>query len=442
MTRLTRRLAVLTTAAALALSGCAADPVPETDPAQVQGEIVPRKISWLLSRPADGAVIQIVEEIAQDYAQEHPGFELELITTPDRPSYLQKLITLATAGELPEFFDTDATPYAQKLREQGRLVDVEALLDEMGRLDEFRPLALDYQRFDDGGLYLLPFELDLELFFYNRSAFAEAGLEPPKTLQDMVAMCDPLRETGAVPIALDGVDQWPLQRYLSYYPFRETGNEFLGDLASGQASMTQGPGADASTWIDNLATEDCFADGFSAATYTDALDLFTTGRAGVYNVGTWELGSLTGPDLPEAMRDNIGFFTLPTTPDARTDANEYVVGSGIGMAINAETFDPLVKDFVDYLLERYPQRYADQGRFAPTLGTVTAVPDGASPLYGEVAALLEDLGEETARPWDTRLDPASNTRLQQELTLLAQGEITPEEFATTIDAVIAQNAGR
>ncbi len=44
-------------------------------------------------------------------------------------------------------------------------------------------------------------------------------------------------------------------------------------------------------------------------------------------------------------------------------------------------------------------------------------------------------------PWDTQLDPATNTRLQQELTLLVQGDITPEEFTTTMDASLAENLG-
>ena len=88
-----------------------------SDPANVSptGEIKPREISWLLSRPADGAVINIMKKLADDYAKDHPGFALNLITTPDRPSYIQKLETLAAAGKLPEFFDTDATPFADKL---------------------------------------------------------------------------------------------------------------------------------------------------------------------------------------------------------------------------------------------------------------------------------------------------------------------------------------
>lgn len=430
----------LAAAMALALSACnGAGGAGETDPNKVQGEIEPREVSWLLSRPADGAVIATIQEIAADYGKEHPGFSLNLITTPDRPSYLQKFETLATANKLPDFFDTDATPFADKLRQRGDMVDVEALLESLDMLDDYRPLALDYQRFDDGGLFMMPFEFEAEFFWYNTKLFEKAGVEVPATLDDLVDVCGPLRDAGVVPIALDGQDQWPLERYMSYYPFRLAGPDYVKELKKGDASITEEPGRAAAEWIYDLGQAGCFPDGFSSTGYTDARDLFTTGKAAIYQIGTWELPTLAGP-LPPETRGGIDYFTLPTTEGAVTDPNDYTVVSGIGTAINSRTFDPLVKDFVTYLLQEYPERYAAQGRFSPTTTVEATKPEGASPLYDKVVAELDNLGDETAMPWDTQLDPTSNTRLQQELTLLAQGEITPEEFLSIVDQTIKENA--
>ncbi|RYU12878.1 ABC transporter substrate-binding protein [Nocardioides iriomotensis] len=425
---------------ALALTACGgASGTGNTDPTKVSGDIEPRAISWLLSRPADGAVITTVQDIAADYGKEHPGFSLELITTPDRPSYLQKLETLATAKKLPEFFDTDATPFADKLRARGDMVDVEKLLDELGMLDDYRPLALDYQRFDDGGLFLMPFEFELEAFWFNTKLFDKAGIDVPETLDDLVDTCGPLRDAGVVPIALDGQDQWPLERYMSYYPFRTAGPDYVKELKKGEASITDEPGRQAAGWIHDLGQAGCFPDGFSSTGYTDARDLFTTGKAAIYQIGTWELPTFLG-DLPPATAGAIDYFTLPTTDGAVTDPNEFTVVSGIGTAINSRTFDPLVKDFVTYLLEEYPKRYAAQGRFSSTTNVETAAPESGSELFDKVVAQMDDLGDQTAMPWDTQLDPTSNSRLQQELTLLAQGETTPDEFLATVDETISENA--
>ena len=184
--------------------------------AAVEGEIEPRTISWLLSRPANGAVIEIMTALAEEYAADHEGFSLELITTPDRPSYIQKYETLAAANELPELFDTDATPFAAKLNAAERMVDVEDLLTQLGVLEDFRPAALDYQRFDDGTLRMIPLEFGVEVFWYNKALFAAAGVEVPTTLDEMVPLCEALAASGVTPIAVGGADAWPLERYVAY----------------------------------------------------------------------------------------------------------------------------------------------------------------------------------------------------------------------------------
>jgi raffinose/stachyose/melibiose transport system substrate-binding protein len=442
MAALTRTTAMVAVAAATALilTGCAGSSG-ASDPTDVDpdGEVVPRQISWLLSRPADGGVITAMEQIADEYAADHPGFGLNLITTPDRPSYIQKYETLAAANKLPELFDTDATPFAQKLATQGRMIDIEALLDDLG-LEDYREAALNYQRFDDGSLYMVPFEFQLEYFWYNSALLQEAGVGVPATLDDFPAMCEALRAKGITPIALDGQDQWPLERYMAYYPFRLAGPEYVQQLKNGEASFGDPAGRAAAEWLSSLGEAGCFQEGFSSTGYADAQALFTSGKAAVYNIGTWELGNLATDALDPAVRDDVDYFTLPTIDGAVTHDNEYVTPSGIGMAVNAKTYDPLVRDFLGFALERYPEVYAATGALSPTTTATTTIPDNATPLYSRAIEQADNVGPHIAMPWDTQLDPATNTRLQQELTLLVQGDITPDEFITTMDAALAENA--
>ncbi|MFB8146571.1 ABC transporter substrate-binding protein [Microbacterium sp. NPDC056003] len=431
------------TATALVLTGCAGGGSGGSgDPTDVNpdGEIEPREISWLLSRPADGGVITAMQQIADEYAEENPGFALNLITTPDRPSYIQKYETLAAANKLPELFDTDATPFAQKLADQGRMVDAEALLEDLGLYDDYRPAALNYQRFDDGSLYMIPFEFQLEFFWYNKALFEQAGVTVPETLDDFPAMCTALREAGITPIALDGQDQWPLERYMAYHPFRTAGPEYVQKLKKAEATLSDETGTAAVEWLASLGEAGCFQEGFSSTGYADAQAAFTSGNAAVYNIGTWELSNLATENLDPAVRDDIDYFTLPLTAGAVTAANEYVTPSGIGMAVNSKTYDPLVRDFLAFALERYPEVYAQTGALSPTSTVETTIPANATPLYERAVDQAGDVGEAIAMPWDTQLDPASNTRLQQELTLLIQGEISAEEFIQTMDETIAENA--
>lgn len=435
------RAAAVAAAAALALSACGGVGA-SSDPANVSptGEIKPREISWLLSRPADGAVINIMKKLADDYAKDHPGFALNLITTPDRPSYIQKLETLAAANKLPELFDTDATPFAQQLAKQGKMVDAGKLLKSLDIYDDYRPGALDYQRFDDGSLYMIPFQFELEYFWYNKALLQKAGVTVPKSLDDIPAMCTALRSAGITPIAIDGQDQWPLERYVAYQPFRAAGPEFVQKLKKGEATFTDPAGQKTVEWMAALGKAKCFQDGFSAQGYSDAQNQFTSGQAAMYNIGTWELPSLATDKLNSAVRDDVDFFTLPTTAGSATAANEFVSPSGIGMAVNAKTYDPLVSDFLKFALAKYPAEYAATGALSPTTNVQTTVPANATPLYKKALDTADTLGSKQAMPWDTQLDPTTNGRLQQELVLLVQGNITPEQFTSTMDSTIKQNA--
>jgi raffinose/stachyose/melibiose transport system substrate-binding protein len=434
-----RRSQFLALAGTVPLSMLAACANGEADEARstaaaADGKIEPRPISWLLSRPANGPVIEVMQKIATEYAKEHPGFELRLITTPDRPSYIQKYVTLATADELPELFDTDATPFAQMLRDQHRMIDVEDLLSELGALDDFRPAALNYQRFGDGSLHMIPLEFGLELFWYNKALFEQAGVDVPTSLDDFPDLCRALGESGVVPITVNGKDQWPLERYLAFYPFRVDGEHYIDDLAAGKATFSDSPGEHGARWMFELGAAGAFEPGFSSVEYADAQALFTTGRAAMYNIGTWELPALATGQLPEDMQDRVGFFTLPTIKDGVTAPNEYVTSSGIGAAVNAKTYDPLVRDFLGYALRRYPKLYAATGVLGPTRGAPD-IPDDALPLYQEVIDASHDLGDATLMPWDTRLDPTTNTRLQQELVLLVQGDSSVDKFLDTMNGV-------
>lgn len=70
------------------------------------------------------------------------------------------------------------------------------------------------------------------------------------------------------------------------------------------------------------------------------------------------------------------------------------------------------------------------------------MPENATPLYEQVLAEADRLGDQTAKPWDTMLDPSTNTVVQQNLTLLAQGDMSPEAFQESVDDAIRTNAPR
>jgi len=246
-----------------------------------------KTIVWYNQRPSGGPVDQAVTAVAKQFAKLHPGFKLTIETTAARPAYLQKIYTLAAANQPAAALRRGRDPFAQQLAREGKIVNIGQWLSREGLASTYKPLALKYDRFGDGQLYAVPLEFAMEFFFYNTSLFAKSGLKPPSSLGQLVSDCAPLRAKGIIPIAIDGQDGWPLLRYLAYYPFRMTGNKFVTELAQGKAKMTSPVGQAAANFIADLGKSNCFESGFSSTGYSDALNLFLSGKAGMINDGSW-----------------------------------------------------------------------------------------------------------------------------------------------------------
>ena len=385
---------------------------------------------WLYARPADGAIVTTVKELAAEYAKDHPGFELDVQVTADRASYLTKLRTLVASGDVPAFFDTDADPYAQQLADAGLLVDMGAFLQEKGLLEKFYEPALKYQQFQDGSLYLLPLEYHLEMNWYNKATFEKNGLQPPKTLDEMVDVTEKLAAAGVTPIAISGTDAWPMLRYLAMVPFRMTGNEFARNLAQGQ--LDKDMALRAATFFDKMSEH--FQMGFVSADYVTARSLFLNGEAAMYHMGTWELGTFSDESLPENMKGNVGYFYLPMAEGAKAPANEFFGNSGIGMAASAATFEGTAKDFLSYVIENYADRYVEKKALSPLRFELK---EGVTydPLFVAVKTDADNYGAEFAKPWDTLLSPDGNQIVNDLAFQLANDQITAEQFVDGLGQV-------
>ncbi|WP_043673197.1 ABC transporter substrate-binding protein [Clavibacter michiganensis] len=164
MKRTTRRLvaAAAVTITGLALSGCSAGSGGGGD-----GTIE----LWI--RDYEKA---LVEPLAEAYNASHET-QVEITLVPS-PSYVQKLATSIAGGDPPDVAALDLvfTPY---FAQAGALVDITDRVDALGYADDFSPAHASVSSFDDR-TYAVPFTGDASVLFYNKTLFAEAGLDPER----------------------------------------------------------------------------------------------------------------------------------------------------------------------------------------------------------------------------------------------------------------------
>ncbi len=393
----------------------------------------PVTITYFSSKSATDETVVTLQLLADMYNEAGGNINFVVENAADRPSYDQKLRTMITGGQIPDMYDIDPTPFAVELEDAGLLLDMEAFLKEIGEYDSYIPLSINYGRLPDGSLPSIPLEFSTEMIWYNTDMFEACGLEKPATFDEFLNCCAVLAANGYTPIAIAGADAWPLLRHIAMVPFRLAGNDYLNQLATGEAKMSDEIGMQTLEFMAEVGQY--YQLGFSSADLASAMNLFLSGKAAMYGIGVWELNSFI--NRPEGL--NVDYFYMPTMDGAVTTPNEYWAFGGIGLTANPEKFDGELKEFMTYIVKNYSPLYMSRQHFAPQV--VEDVDTSAfDPLFLSIKDDMENIGEISTRPWDVVLHEDVIATLNDNLPGLCMGEVSPEEVAAIMDDVLAEHA--
>ena len=256
-----------------------------------------------------------MENIVRMYQEEvNPNFSMDIQYIADKPAYLQKIKTLVASNETPDMFNLDTDPYAIKLLDQGIVMDLNETMDKYGLKDVFLPAPLGWGTTKDGRQIAMPIDFSIEVFWYNKKMFEEAGASIPTTHSEFLETCEKLKSAGFTPISVSGKDNWQILRYLLMVTYRYGENDFLYDLAQGKQKMDSEVGRKAAAFVQELGTK-YFQSGFASTDYTGASNYFTGGNAAMHYIGTWDLPFMQDDQLGDDMKGNIGYFLLPTVDE-------------------------------------------------------------------------------------------------------------------------------
>lgn len=395
---------------------------------------VEKSVVYLTTITPDQSAYQAMEEIVAAYNEEvNPLFSMEMQYIADKPSYLQKVKTLAASGELPDMFNVDADPYANILLENGLIQDITSVIEDNGLDEVFLAAPLAWGRTSDGVQIAIPIDYSIEVFWYNKAMFAEAGVEIPTTFDEFLAACQTLKDAGFTPISVSGKEQWTLLRYIDMVTYKYGDNQYLFDLARNKVSFSDEIGTKGAQFLADLGQY--FQVGFASTDYTGALEYFTGGNAAMYYMGTWDLSYFMNENLSEEMQDNIGYFLLPTVNEGDEEVGKatFAACSTMPIGFGAANFDEEMERFIVY--------YANNiSRF--TTGAFSCAVGGTTPydceLANNIAADMEtSVG--AINLYDVELDPTTNELIGNLAVSLALGDITVEDFTAQVDASIDEN---
>lgn len=376
--RTTRTLPIAATvaASALVLAGCAGGTT--TPPADVTADPEFEGTLSILTKFGGAPLETYFEDLAAAYESEHPDVEVELIQETDQ-SIKDKTKTLTASGALPDIYFTWTGDWAENFVGGGLAADLTELIapgTEWG--DRFGEASLSAFQFD-GKYYGIPLYNNGKFMGYNKTAFADAGIEVPTTFEELIDSCGPLRDAGYEPIAFGNKDGWPALHYLQQLFAYNVPSDVLHADFDPETATWDDPGYVAALEQFQTVVDECTdsGKGTNGVLYTTAQEALAGGRAAMYYQEILEFDTVTAEGTSLSTED-FGIFPLPTPEDAAGDP-EAIEGSPEGYLINAKS--PQAALAVDFM------KFATEPENASQL---------SSPPYGQPSTVVGAVTEETS----------------------------------------------
>lgn len=346
---------------------------------------------------------------------------------PGDQNYIDKLKVLYSADDLPDVIVTGGYNLIDMMKD--KLVDLTPYLDEdtewKGQLSS---VGVNVNS-RDGQLYAIPYIRQVIGYYYNKDLFAQAGIEaPPETWEEFEADCDKLLAAGITPISMDTADSgWCTSLLMgAMIGQTDTGEKFMNtnqpdsfvndDVIQAAARIQK--------MFQNYTTTDAIGGEYGAA----ANNFFNEKTAIIAN-GPWMVSKFYDTSIvSDDFVDKIAAAAYP--------GNVMYNSGQVGWSIASKTPEKIEASlaFVKFMTSEESQKM--------DLEMCSVVPDrsieGADvyPLVNDTIALA-DKASHSINDYQSLWQASVVDEVSVQYPLLADGSISPEEFAEALTSAIS-----
>lgn len=264
-----------------------------------------------------------------------PNVEVEFEPGGGGEDMGNKLKTYNASGDMPDIFWDDASIFTP-FYNSGSIMDLTPYITKDGFMDKYAvPDALKHT---DGKIYSLSSGADTyftPVIFYHKDMFEKAGVQVPKTFDELLEVSKALKSKGMVPAVTVGKDGWGPKLYMLQQMIQIGDPQAAADLISNKTDFNNPSVKAGASRIEQMAKAGVFPDGIANLDYGPAKEMFTSKKAAMYMMFTWELPSL-------ASDATVDFFPFPSASD-KYDPTKFVQfwGSPLnGYAVSSKTEHP------------------------------------------------------------------------------------------------------
>lgn len=427
---------VLTTALALTACGTAG-PSPAGEGA---GGDAAASIWALSGQPVEG----IRKDSVDAFNEAHPDQALEL-TFFQNDAYKTKIRTAIGAGQAPTLIYGWGGGTLKTYVEAGQVEDLTDWLDEHPDVKErIFPSAFGAATVDDR-IYAMPFEdVTPIVLFYNKKLFEEAGVEPPETWDDLMALVDVFNAKGIAPFSLGGQSRWTSMMWLEYLFDRVGGPEVFDAIFAGEPDAWSHPAAlQALEMAQDLVRADGFVKGFGSIAADSNADqaLLYTGKAAMMLHGGWTYGGMKADGGDFVPNGDLGWVPFPVVEGGKGDPANAVGNPAAYLSVSSAASEEEKEAALAYLAEGLSSEaeidaLIDSGAVPVVNGIEDKLESTPDAEYTTFVYDLASNAPNFQQSWDQALDPAAAEELLNNIEQLFALSITPEEFAANMNKTI------
>ncbi|MCC2592670.1 extracellular solute-binding protein [Tessaracoccus sp. OS52] len=313
-----------------------------------------------------------VKEAVEGYAADYSGATVEVKWTPG--DYASILAAQLLTDDVPDVFEVEQGGSLDMIR-SGQLADLTDLIEPVR--DQFNASVMERFTFD-GLVHGIPQTIDMQLLYYRPSLLDAAGVQPPKTFDELVAAINAVKtdDIGGLFAGNDGG-----VGVLGTLFIWASGHDQLNEERTEAAFLTD-DFYNALIAYRDLSESGGVVQAASAEWYSG--DAFINGEAAFQWGGLWSL-----PDIQAAHGDDVGVLPFPAIgPNGRVAVPFGAFGACVAAkGKNVEA----AKEFVKWLWIDQEDKQVD---FSNSYGTHIPAKDA---LVAKADKLSEGPGADAAR---------------------------------------------
>ncbi len=255
----------------------------------------------------------VLAEIVKRFNAKYAGkIKIEIEEIPGDQAYVDKMKILLSANELPDIVYAGGYNLLDMALEKNAVTDLTPYLNaDPTWKASFDQITLDFNS-RGGKVYSLPDEKGIMGYFYNKELFAKAGVQPAKTWDEFVKVCDKLKAAGITPLSMDTADSaWLTNLWLSSIlaTSSEAGKTFMNQMNPKDYNKPEV--LDGLKLIQTMFTKYSTKDAVGGK-YENGANNFLSGTTAMIANGPWMISDFNDETkAPKGFADKVGVAIYP-----------------------------------------------------------------------------------------------------------------------------------